>query len=348
MSSFQFAFSAPSNIALIKYWGKGVNQLPKNASISFSLKHSMTKTYLESFSRQKNDKTFELLFEGKTVDKFNPKMEAFFQRVLEIYPALTQFHFKIHSENTFPHSTGIASSASSMAALSLCITQLATELNLNLPFSDFYQSASFLARLGSGSASRSVYGGFTLWGESESAHGSSNEFAIDINNLVHPTMKELGDSILIVSSQEKSLSSSEGHRLMNNNPYAVPRFLEANRLIGELLQAMKVGDFEKWGEMIKKEALGLHALMMLSEGSPILLKPASLELVNLVRHFRAHTKLPIYFTIDAGPNLHLIYPLTIKSQVQQFIQDQCLQLLENSQVIHDQIGLGPQKISWKK
>jgi diphosphomevalonate decarboxylase len=88
--------------------------------------------------------------------------------------------------------------------------------------------------------------------------------------------------------------------------------------------------------------------MMLSEGSPILLKPASLELVNLVRHFRAHTKLPIYFTIDAGPNLHLIYPLTIKSQVQQFIQDQCLQLLENSQVIHDQIGLGPQKISWKK
>ena len=348
MSSRQIAFSAPSNIALIKYWGKGVNQLPKNASISFSLQNSITKTYLESHQRQKNDKVFDLLFEGKSVEKFNPKMDAFFQRVLEIYPALSQFHFKIQSENTFPHSTGIASSASSMAALSLCLTKLAEDLNLKLPFSDFSQSASYLARLGSGSASRSVYGGFTLWGESEFAKNSSNEFAIDINDLIHPSMKELGDSILIVSSQEKSLSSSEGHRLMNSNPYAVPRFLEANRLIGELLQAMKMGDFEKWGQMIEKEALGLHALMMLSEGSPILLKPASLELVTKIRAFRAETKLPLYFTIDAGPNLHLIYPLTIKSQVHKFIQEQCLHLLENSQVIHDQIGLGPQGIPWMK
>ncbi|MFZ4713551.1 MAG: diphosphomevalonate/mevalonate 3,5-bisphosphate decarboxylase family protein [Bacteriovoracaceae bacterium] len=341
MATQTLAFSAPSNIALIKYWGKGINQTPKNPSLSFSLKNAVTKTSLDFLKKEEGQAAFTFSFEGKSERKFHPKIESLFASAFELYPTLADYSFQLQSENTFPHSTGIASSASSMAALSLCLTSLAKNLHLPLVTGEFLSSASFLARLGSGSAARSTYGGFTIWGRTRHYPQASDEYAIDVNEMVHSSMKKLGDSILIVSSKEKTLGSSAGHRLMNDNPYANTRFLQADVLMGELLSSMKTGDFEKWGEIVEKEALGLHALMLLSESSPILLKPASLELITLIREFRKESSLPVYFTIDAGPNIHLLYPLEIKSKVQQFITDRCLKHLENAMVIHDEIGPGP-------
>lgn len=341
MSASRIGFSAPSNIALIKYWGKGLDQTPKNASLSFSLKNSVTKTYLDYQEKIKGEPQFNFSFEGKSERSFHPKIEKLFQYAFELYPHLKGYSYKIESENTFPHSTGIASSASSMAALSLCLTTLAKNLNEPLVADHFTASASYLARLGSGSAGRSVYGGFTLWGTHEQVAGSNNKYAIDINASIHPELKKLGDTILIVSSEAKSLSSSDGHKLMNENPYAVTRFLQANLLISEMMGALKSGDMEKLGLLIEKEALGLHALMMLSQPPHILLKPNSLKLIELIQTFRRESKLPLYFTIDAGPNIHLIYPLGLKAKVEAFIQERCLPYLEKGFYIHDEIGEGP-------
>lgn len=112
-----FSWSAPSNIALVKYWGKKENQIPANPSVSFTLNNCKTITAL-AFAKKQNDGnfSFDLLFEGKPKEDFKPKIQKFLERV-EIYlPFLKEYHFTIDTENTFPHSSGIASSASGMAA----------------------------------------------------------------------------------------------------------------------------------------------------------------------------------------------------------------------------------------
>jgi diphosphomevalonate decarboxylase len=161
-----FQWSAPSNIALVKYWGKKDKQIPANPSISFTLNNCKTITKLtfvkhfDKLSVTNGNFSFDLLFEGKPKEDFKPKIQKFFERI-EIYcPYLKDYHFTIDTENTFPHSSGIASSASGMAALAMNIMSLEKALNPAMTEDFFYQKASFLARLGSGSACRSIYGGF--------------------------------------------------------------------------------------------------------------------------------------------------------------------------------------------
>ena len=163
-----FEWSAPSNIALIKYWGKKENQVPANPSISFTLTHCKTITKL-NFTKKvnNNDFSFDLLFEGKAKEDFKPKIQKFFERIAMYCPFLKEFHFTIDTQNTFPHSSGIASSASGMAALAMTIMSLEKALNPSMNDDYFYQKASFLARLGSGSACRSVKGSVVVWGEND-------------------------------------------------------------------------------------------------------------------------------------------------------------------------------------
>ena len=151
-----FEWSAPSNIALVKYWGKKENQIPANPSISFTLNNCKTITKLEVVKKSKtNSFSFDLLFEGKPKEDFKPKIQKFFERIEKYCPFLKEYHFKIDTQNTFPHSSGIASSASGMAALAMNIMSLEKAINPTISEEYFYSKASFLARLGSGSACRS-------------------------------------------------------------------------------------------------------------------------------------------------------------------------------------------------
>ena len=184
--SHQTAWIAPSNIALVKYWGKHGLQLPKNPSISFTLSNCVTTTAV-SFSpnQKKEEPTFEFYFDKMEAPDFHPKIDQFLARIVPYFPALQEHHLKISSHNSFPHSSGIASSASAMAALALCIVDLERQLHPELSEEDFFKKASFLARLGSGSAARSLKGPLTLWGKTSAFSDSSDLYAIPVEAHVH-------------------------------------------------------------------------------------------------------------------------------------------------------------------
>jgi diphosphomevalonate decarboxylase len=105
-----------------------------------------------------------------------------------------------------------------------------------------------------------------------------------------------------------------------------------------------VGDLELFGEIVESEALTLHALMMCSKPSYTLMTPNTLSMIEAIRDFRESSKLPLYFTLDAGPNIHLLYPKKIQSKVQEFIELELKQFCENERVIYDQVGKGPKLI----
>ena len=229
-----FTWKTPSNIALVKYWGKTDPQIPKNASISFTLSNSHTITTIDFISKSNseanhNEINFELFFEGKKKEDFKPKIAKFFERIREYCPYLTTYTMVIHSENSFPHSSGIASSASGMSAIAMCLMSLEKSLSsVELTDEFIYKKASFLARLGSGSASRSIEGPLVVWGNHPAIKGSSDVFGIPFPYEVHEVFKNYHDAILLVDKGEKQVSSTVGHDLMYNHPFATQRFDQAN------------------------------------------------------------------------------------------------------------------------
>lgn len=340
-------WKSPSNIALVKYWGKYGNQLPQNASVSFTLDHAYTQTSVAYSSRTSNSPgiSIRFQFEGQPNPKFEEKIYKFLSSITNFFPFLKELHLEIESTNSFPHSTGIASSASSMSALALCLCQIErNEYDLLKNDEDFFQKASIIARLGSGSACRSVYPYLGMWGHLDGLLLSSNEYAVPVYQKIHPVFKSFRDSILIVSAEEKSVSSRAGHALMVGNPYADARYQQANMHVIQILEAMENGDIETWGSIVEKEALTLHALMMASEPPYILMHPNTLKVIEKIRSFREESGTPVYFTLDAGPNVHILYPDNVKDKVISHIEKELVSLCENGRVIHDQVGLGPVKI----
>jgi len=339
-----FTCSAPSNIALVKYWGKKEGQIPTNTSLSFTLQNCVTKTELKCF-RQKasqNNIAFSVYFEGEINTDFKPKIATFFKRILPFMPFLADYKFEIHTQNTFPHSSGIASSASGMAALSVCLIQLEKALNPNISEGYFNKKASFLARLGSGSACRSIEGPVVIWGRHPAVKNSSDLYGIKPLFDLHPNFKDYCDSILLVDKGEKTVSSSVGHGLMKKHPFANERFKQANNHISDIVNVLKKGDLKKFITIVESEALTLHAMMMTSNPYFILMKPNTLQIINKIWAFRANTNAKLCFSLDAGANVHLLYPQNEKEHTQEFIQKDLLQYCENEQVIHDSLGFGAQ------
>src|SRR5574343_836471 len=210
-----FEWSAPSNIALVKYWGKKENQIPANPSISFTLNNCKTITKLDVIKKSEtNSFSFDLLFEGKPKEDFKPKIQKFLERIELYCPFLKEYHITIDTQNTFPHSSGIASSASGMAALAMNIMSLEKAINPAISEDYFFAKSSFLARLGSGSACRSVKGEVVAWGENKTIQGSSDLFGVEFD-LLHENFKQFQDTILLVDKGEKQVSSTVGHNLMH-------------------------------------------------------------------------------------------------------------------------------------
>ncbi|NMH87268.1 diphosphomevalonate/mevalonate 3,5-bisphosphate decarboxylase family protein [Flavivirga algicola] len=350
-----FTWSSPSNIALVKYWGKKEHQIPGNPSISFTLDSCKTTTIL-SFSKKDNqdDYSFDIFLDGDKKDDFKPKIETFFKRIEVYLPFLKAYHFKIETSNTFPHSSGIASSASGMSALALCLmsieksliesdTSLKTaERFLNDDF--FIQKASFLARLGSGSACRSLEGDLVVWGKHGEIDGSSDLFGIKYPFEVHKNFKNYQDTVLLVDKGEKQVSSTVGHNLMHGHPFAQKRFKQAHRNLSSLISVFKNGDLDTFIGIVESEALTLHAMMMTSMPYFILMKPNTLEIINKIWTFRQATNSKICFTLDAGANVHVLYPESECEQVCEFIKNELVVFCQKGQYINDKIGFGAKQL----
>lgn len=340
-----FTWSSPSNIALVKYWGKKEHQIPENPSISFTLDNCKTTTTL-SFLKKVNrgDFSFDVLLDGEQKDDFKPKIETFFKRVEAYLPFLKDYHFKIETSNTFPHSSGIASSASGMSALALCLMSIEKELDSEISKDDFIKKASFLARLGSGSACRSLEGDLVIWGSHNDIKGSSDLFGLKYPYKVHENFRNYQDTILLVDKGEKQVSSTVGHNLMYNHPFAQERFKQANENLSDLVSILKNGDLNKFVALVESEALTLHAMMMTSMPYFILMKPNTLEIINKIWNFRKDTGSRVCFTLDAGANVHVLYPENETADVMEFIKNELVAYCQNGQYICDQIGLGAKKM----
>src|SRR5690554_6378352 len=337
-----FTFSAPSNIALVKYWGKKENQIPANPSLSFTLNHCKTLTTLQFEPKSEKGISFDLLFEDQPKESFRPKIQKYFERIQDLCPYILDYHFTIDTKNTFPHSSGIASSASGMAALSANIMALEKMIATDKKEAYYNEKASLLARLGSGSACRSIKGKIVAWGETESIENSWNLFGVEVSYEVHSIFENYQDTILLVDKGEKQVSSTVGHELMHNHPYAQLRLLQAHGNITQLKAILKSGDLDRFMALVETEALTSHAMMITSMPYFILMKPNTLEIIHQIWKFREATKVPVCFTLDAGANVHVLYPEKYKKEVQIFIENELAKFCQNGQFIHDEMGFGAQ------
>jgi len=338
-------WSSPSNIALVKYWGKKENQIPENPSISFTLDACKTTTTL-AYSRKKtnDDFSFEVLLDGEKKDDFKPKIQTFFERIETYTPFLREYHFIINTKNTFPHSSGIASSASGMSAIALCLMSLERKLNPEISDKYFNQKASFLARLGSGSACRSIEGDLIVWGKHKEILNSSDLFGVKYPFEVHENFKNFHDTILLVDKGEKQVSSTVGHNLMHNHPFAEQRFAQAHNNLSKLMSIFKEGDLKSFIKIVESEALTLHGMMMTSMPYFILMKPNTLEIINKIWRFRQETGLHICFTLDAGANVHILYPERESKEIYEFIKNELVVYCQNGHYICDRIGFGAKQL----
>lgn len=332
-------WQAPSNIAIVKYWGKYGIQLPCNSSISLTLDAALTETQVEARPNSSGGPEVLFYLDGQREERFEPKIWALLQLLGEDCLFWKTHALHISSSNTFPHSAGIASSASGMAALALCL------LDLELAFlgkerpANFFALASNWARLGSGSACRSLYGGFVSWGASEGLN-SSLETGAPLPIDIHPVFLGMKDTILLIDQAEKKVSSTVGHGLMVNHWFSERRFLQAESNIQRLLNILKEGDSEGFVELAEAEALSLHAMMMTSASNYLLMRPNTIAAIEEIRSFRKQTGLPVCFTLDAGPNVHVLYPNSIESRVQSLLEHLSNEYCEGKR-LDDRMGNGP-------
>ena len=334
-------WQSPSNIALIKYWGKKENQIPLNPSISFTLNKCHTTTTIKFEDSVKF--SYDFYFETKRKPEFIQKLDSFFSRIIEFLPSLNNLSLTINSKNSFPHSSGIASSASAFSSIALCLTEIESFYSDLVCKKNFNQKASFISRLGSGSASRSIFGEISCWGKTELYKNSSDHYAIPVINS-NSDFPRFCDSILIVDRGTKKVSSTLGHKLMDNHIFKKERISQSHVNFSKLKDSIDTNDIDSFIEIVEKEALTLHALMMTSSPNFILFKPNTIQIIDSIVEYRKKTGVKVCFTLDAGANVHLLYPKNSFEKVQSFIQKSLIQFCNSGMYINDEIGLGPQKI----
>lgn len=339
------AWQSPSNIALIKYWGKKAGQIPANSSISFTLDacHTRTSVEWEQIEADGLPFHFEIYVDGEPSPEFRPKIETFFQRTSDLLPFLPSVKMEIHTSNSFPHSSGIASSASGLSALSLCMGEIAMQMGA-VEKEGFERFCSILSRLGSGSASRSVYGGLVVWGQHSDIPGSSDSFAVPYPHHVEHVFNTFRDTVLLVEVGQKAVSSTKGHGLMEGHPFAEARFKQAADNMSALVGHLQTGDINSFGELVETEALTLHAMMMTSNPGYMLFRPNTIAILEEIRAFRVREKAPVFFTLDAGANVHMLYPASVEQKVHTFVEEVLKQYCKDGRYIHDNVGSGPKRI----
>jgi diphosphomevalonate decarboxylase len=343
----EVGWESPANIALIKYWGKTGNQIPLNPSLSITLSASVTRTVLRATEKKSPKKDIELkyIFEGWEHPGFRLKVLTYLEKLQDTFPFIGNHALEFDSVNTFPHSAGIASSASSMSAIALCLLSLEEQITgKQLNIHAFLKKASNIARIGSGSACRSIYGNYVFWGKAACLPRSGDLSAVPLPVRIHPVFVTLHDSILVVSQGEKPVSSRAGHQLMDEHPFRKGRIQQVNLNLKKIFDALSNGDWDKFSSVVENESFTIHGLMMSSDPGYLLIKPNTIRLIDKINAFRKNNNVKLTYTLDAGPNLHVLYPDSDSVPVRDFIHNDLAPLCENNYVIHDQIGSGPRKI----
>lgn len=281
---------APANIAFIKYWGKkdAALRLPLNSSISMNLDKIFTLTTVEFLPPLKIDQIG--IIGEKTEEKETLRVIKHLDRIRKL--ADIELRAKVISKNNFPKGTGIASSASGFAALTLAATKAA---GLNLSQSNL----SILARLGSGSACRSIPDGFVEWrkGDSDKTSHAYSLYPPDYWNII--------DVVAIVTKTEKKVPSTEGHARAESSPFLLTRISRMEKKVGIVKKALKEKDFTRLGLIIEEDTVDMHAVMMTSQPPIYYWLPKTMEIMLATQCWRQEG-LESYFTIDAGPTVHII------------------------------------------
>lgn len=346
LMTYSASWRSPSNIALIKYWGKHGLQLPRNPSLSFTLSACHTDMQLNA-TPEAATPGLVVMYEGSPRPAFEQKIKIFFSLVADRFPWLSRASVVIDSVNTFPHGAGIASSASAMSALALCLMDIHDQVQgrLSPAGADWWCQASEVARLGSGSACRSVYPIAGLWGEAFGVADSSDAYAIPWGNEMAPVYHDFQDTILIVSTKEKAVSSTAGHKLMDGLPYADIRYSVAKNNLTSLCEIMRHPDaLDRFITIVESEALQLHALMMSGDSPFILMEPGTLSLIKEIWRFRKESGIPVCFTLDAGPNVHLLFPKAYSTPILNWIESTLSFYCAEGRYILDSVGKGPEKL----
>lgn len=295
---------APSNVAFIKYWGRKDEalRLPTNGSISMNLSDLQTTTTVKfdpSFNEDSVIISSSSAFEGRIEKPFDyaqgavkndAKVIAHLDRIRNL--AGIKEKAKVVSENNFPRSTGLSSSASGFAALTLAATKAA-----GLELSE--KELSILARIGSGSACRSIPDGFVEWfdGDSSETSYAQSIFQADYWDIV--------DIVCILSTKEKKVSTSVGQQSAATSPHFVNRLKKMPGRIKRMKEIIRDRDFVAFGEMIEEEALEMHRIMETSVPPLFYMTDETKKLVEYVQKWRGEG-LPVYFTVNTGENIHLV------------------------------------------
>jgi len=281
---------SPANIAFIKFWGKKdpLLNIPFNNSISMNLSNCLTTTTVE-FSKNYLDDSV-MVGEKEVSGAKKDRVVKILDLVRE--KAKINWRAKIVSQNNFPEGGGIASSASAFSALAFSVAK-AAGLNLST------RQLSILARNGSGSACRSVIDGFAEW---ISGNSDSTSYAIQMAD--HNFWK-LCDIVVVVDNKEKKVGSTKGHELATSSPYFKERSKQLPLRIQRLKEAFFSKNFAEFGQIVEKEAIDLHMMAMTSTPPIYYWNEGTMEIIRAVQEWRGRG-LPVYFTIDAGPNVHLI------------------------------------------
>lgn len=281
--------SAPVNIALIKYWGKRDEELylPVTDSFSLSLRDGTTTTIRQGT-------VDEVVLGGSLM----PKDSSFHRRLfsfLDLFRPGPSFCFHVTTVNTVPTAAGLASSASGFAALVLALNDF---FGWNLS----RQQCSVLARLGSGSACRSVYSGFVRWNRGESDDGNDS-FAVPVDD----QWPELRLSVLLLNTNQKPISSTDAmRRTVQTSPDYLQWPHQVTADMDQLLAALLVHDFERFGAAAERNALAMHRTMQAAIPPVNYWTDQSIQALKTVVQAR-QSGVSLFATMDAGPNVKLLY-----------------------------------------
>jgi diphosphomevalonate decarboxylase len=322
--------SAPANIAFIKYWGARdlASATPMNTSISMTLEHCVTQCTVETLDHGGEDEVWRAEPDGG----FGTPDPEFARRVREHLDRIRQWSgrkepVRVATRNTFPTAGGLASSASGFAALTLAAAGAFGKKAST-------KEMSLLARRsGSGSASRSVYGGFVEWPASQSAGGDDDSFARQIADADH---WDLRDVIAVVEIGPKTIPSIEGHRRAASSPYYTKRLELLPDRLDKVRRAIRERDLAALGPVIEQEAIDLHLIAMSCHPPIFYWSPGTLAVLRAVRELRQEG-LAAWATMDAGANVHVICDSDSEDDVAERLED----LPAVGFVIRDGVGTGP-------
>lgn len=306
---------SPANIAFIKYWGQTSANIfiPKNNNISMNLSGCQTITTIERSTDFQED-TIEL-YNGKDYSpllKDNHKGKKAYEqidRIRKMANATDKVHIK--SKNSFPSDAGIASSASGFSALT---GALLLAFDFKKIFDDKKEFSKEVRLCGSGSAARSVYGGFV---ELLTGNTHDESYAIQIAD---ENYWDLVDIVAVVNNKKKKITTSEGHASADSSPYFKTRLQEMQPRIKTTLEAIKEKDIHKLGPAIEEDTISMHTVMMTSKPPAFYWEPATIAVMNEIQNWREIDNLQVYFSIDAGANVHIICEKKNAQEVQKRLQ----------------------------